>query len=91
MAAIGDEARIQDAVVDLVSQAEPASSRLLALENEPQEIAQKIVKKRCMQEITIQDFDDHKLDEALRIWPRFFRGPPNSASLPPLVASWGVM
>ena len=68
MAAIGDEPRIQGEVVDLVSQAEPAGSRPLALENEPQEIAQKIVKKRRMQEITVQDFDDHKLDEALRVW-----------------------
>ena len=66
MVAIGDELRIQGEVVDLVSQPQPAGS--LALENGPQEIAQQIVKKRRMHEITIQDFDDHKLDEALRTW-----------------------
>ena len=66
MAAIGDEPGIQGEVVDLVSQPEPAGS--LALENETQEIAQQIVKKRRMQEITIRDFGDHKLDEALRTW-----------------------
>ena len=63
MAAIGDEPRIQGEVVDLVSQAEPPVSRPLAIEND---VAEKIVKKRRMQEITIQDFDDYKLDEALR-------------------------
>ena len=66
MMAIGDEPRIQGEVVVLVSQ-EPAGS--LALEDGQQEIAQQIVKKRCtMHEITIQDFEDHKLDGALRTW-----------------------
>ena len=66
MMAIGDEPRIQGEVVDLVSQ-EPAGSLAIV---EPQEIAQQIAKKRrTMHEITIQDFDDHKLDVALRTWP----------------------
>ena len=65
MMAIGDEPRIQGEVVDLVSQ-EPAGSLAIV---EPQEIAQQIAKKRrTMHEITIQDFDDHKLDVALRTW-----------------------
>ena len=67
MAAIGGAPRIQDEGVS-----ESVGTRPLAIEDisdDPDDIAQKIAtKKRRMMDVTIQDFDDRKLDEALRTW-----------------------
>ena len=65
MAAIGGAPRIQDEGVS-----ESVGTRPLALDDgDDDDIAQKIAtKKRRMMDITIQDFDDRKLDEALRTW-----------------------